>query len=305
MNQGIGRARLAIPRVNQNPQPRIGRTQPVLRQQSGVAPAKPVARIGVSPAKPLTTAQPSNTVQPATAAPPTQPVDPFQTAAQAPTAYGSHFQIPAYTPQAGQPDPRDATYWTNVSKLRFEDEQKYGENLREQSMADSAYSDALQTAIRNRALQERTLGEEAIKGNLGASGWLDRNEGLQRAAYTQERSQASLTKSQEDQARLAAREALEQGFGIDAAGELAAAAGRYAAGSAGASKEEEPEAAPSTSSAKSGKSGGKSGGKGRSGGGGNNQKGTGGSARGNGGTTAPPPKPNPTKAALGKARKAR
>lgn len=208
------KARLSIPRVAQNPRP-VGHTY------SGLANAVAAK----TPA--TTTAQPSNAATPTTQS---EATDPFKAAPSTPQARGL-FDIPSYTPQAGQPDPRDATYWQNISKLKFEDEQKYSEFGREQTRADTDYADAVQTAIRNRGLQQRGLGEDAIRGNLGSSGWLNRTEGQQTATYTQERAHAQLNKSEEDQARAAARTALLEGWGIDAAAELAAAGGRYAEGS--------------------------------------------------------------------------
>ena len=222
--------------------PRVQRAKPVpMGAPPAVAPAKAVS-------------QPSNAAPPA----PTQPTDPFKEASASGTtdttpAKPGEFRIPAYTPAPGQPDPRDATYWANVSKIKFNDEQAYAKSLQDQQESDTAYNDALQTAIRNRALQARQLGEQAIKGNLGASGWLDRNEAEQTSAYTQARSTAALTKEQEDQARAAARSALEQGFGIDVAAELAEAGHRYGENAGKEAETAEPEAPPSTGTTGSGK----------------------------------------------------
>ena len=230
----------------------------------GVPGVQPAKAVGV-PAKPV--APPAPPV--ATQTEPIQPGNPFQMAKQyatenptglvargtklaeegfgqrehaQPATKPGEFRIPSYTPAPGQPDPRDATYWANVSKLQFNAQQEYGKSLQDQQESDTAYNDALQTAIRNRALQARQLGEQAIKGNLGASGWLDRNEAEQTTAYTQARSTAALSKEQEDQARLAARSALEQGFGIDVAAELAEAGSRYGENANKEAETAEPEA---------------------------------------------------------------
>lgn len=302
MRAALG-ARLAKPKTGIGPA-RIAR------------PAKP--KIGIGPAKALTPppaatpattpAAPGNAAAPA-APPQSAPVDPFKQAAESQSA-GSLFQIPSYTPQAGEADPRDATYWANLSKLVSTDQQAYAGDLREQTEADSAYNSALQQAIQGRAVQERQLGESALKANLTASGWHDRTEAEQTRDYTQSRANAALTKEQQDQARAAARSALLEGFGIDAASELAAAASRYA----GIQREEAGkgpgEPSPEPSPSPSGKGGGKGGGKGagKAGGGkGGGGKGKGGKGIGNGGTTAPRSAAphNPYKAALGKARKAR
>lgn len=222
---GVGASRrLGIPRVDPNPRPPNERRAAVARRIA-VRPIRPaVAPAQVAnPRKPPTV--PSVTTQTtATPTPANQPV----TATPIPQTSTSPFHIPSYNAQAGQPDPRDATYWANLNKLLFTANQEYGQSLQEQTMADTAYQAAAQEALRNRAVQQRTLGENAIRSNLSASGWLNRNETEQTTEYTSQRAQAALTKSQEDQARLTARQALAEGFSIDAAAELAAAGARAA-----------------------------------------------------------------------------
>ncbi len=224
------KARLGVPRVQRprRPQqgPRLGQAQKPYHPRAGLA-QRVVAKASLSPSPATTPAQPSN-ASVATTVPATQstPMEPLASAPPAPKAPSSLFELPAWSGQGE--DPRDATYWANISKLKFADEQKYSEGLREQQMADTGYNDALQTAIRNRAVQQRTLGENAIRGNLGNSGWLDRNEAEDTTAYTQERGHAQLQKTEEDAARAAARNALREGFGIEAAGELGEAAARLA-----------------------------------------------------------------------------
>lgn len=229
----LARARLAIPRVNQ--QPRVNDAR------------RGAARLGAQLAKGAatkTSTLATSPSQPSNAVPSTQsaPMDPFK--ADKPAPNPDLFAPPSYTPSEGQPDPRDPTYWANLSKLIFTGRQEYAKNVAEQTTADSSYGQALQTAIQNRALQQRSLGEDAIRGNLGASGWLNRTEGQQTTQYTNDRSAASLSKSQEDQAREAARQAIVQGYGIDAAAELAAAAARYSENAANAAQNAEPEAPP-------------------------------------------------------------
>ncbi len=280
---GARRARNSIPKVNQNP--RISQARGVKHRpyQSGLARAAATKPLTMA----TTPAQASNTV-PATQS---EPTDPLKTTAGSPAASAPNpFAPPSYTPQAGQEDPRDATYWANLAKLRFTDEQEYAKGLAEQTHADTDYADAVQTAIRNRTAEQRGLGENAIRSNLGNSGWLDRNESEQTTAYTQARAHAQLTKGEEDQARAAARAALIQGYGIDAAGLLAESTTRY-----GERKEHEAENAPGEGA--SGESGGATGGGGKSAskkkGGGNK-----GGAKGTGGTPYVPPKKNAPKEAL-------
>jgi hypothetical protein len=247
MAQKLGNARLAIPKVNKNPGIAVKRA---IGGVGKVATTKPVATVTHTLA--TTPSQPSNTV-PATQS---TPVDPMANApvpgTPAPTGL---FDLPAYAPPPGQADPRDASYWANLAKLKFSDEQEYSKGLRAQTRADTDYGDALQTAIRNRAVQQRSLGEDAIRGNLSASGWLDRNESEQTTAYTQDRAHAAKNKEEEDQARTAARNAILQSFGLDAGGLLAEAGDRYAQ-----RKREEAEAIEAAPSGGEGAGGGASGG---------------------------------------------
>jgi hypothetical protein len=312
---GIGgqrNSRLGVPRINQN--------QPHLRAglAKRIAVSRPTYRTGLASRAPAAPTPAAVSTVPPTQSTPTDPLKttqgnvngkeqipgqpagptPAPTAPPAPAAPPSAnpFAPPAYTGVG--PDPRDATYWQNLSKLEFNDTTQYAKELAEQTVADTGYSSALQQAIQARSGQERELGESAIRGNLGASGWLDRTQGEQVRDYTQQRASASLTKEQEDAARLAARNALKEGYGIDAAGLLGEAAGRYAAGQEGAAETGEPESSPAAAgggaASKAGKGGNKGGGK---------NKGGGSHAKGSGGTTAP--KGSPYKSALSKARKAK
>lgn len=220
------KARLSIPRFQRprHPQaPRLGQRKPVYHQHAGLA-QRVVAKATPSPA--TTPAQPSNAAAPSIPATQSTPTDPLANTSPAPKAPGGLFDLPSYS-GPGE-DPRDAQYWANLAKLRFGAEQKYSEGLREQQMADTGYNDALQTAIRNRSQQQRGLGESAIRSNLSSSGWLDRSEAEDTTAYTQERSHAQLQKTEEDAAREAARKAVREGYSLDAASELAEAAGRLA-----------------------------------------------------------------------------
>src|ERR1700758_4394253 len=126
MATGLGRARLAIPRINQNPRPpRLGQAQ-ALRSRIGLGKGHPAPDPGhIAPAKPAgapATAQPSNTVAASTPGS-TSGAATVAPAPPAPTPSNDPFAIPSYTPANGQPDPRDATYWSNLAKLRFQDQQ--------------------------------------------------------------------------------------------------------------------------------------------------------------------------------------
>jgi hypothetical protein len=230
MATGLGRARLAIPRVNTDPRPpKLGQAQ-AIRSRIGLGKGRPAPGPGIAPAKPVstTTAQPTNTVAASTPGS-TAAAATAAPAAPSPPPSNDLFAIPSYTPGQGEADPRDAAYWSNLAKLRFQDQQEYAKNLASESQGNAAYAFAKQEAIRNRAIQERQLGENAIKGNLSASGWLNRTQGEQETTYTSQRAAADLSHEQELHAFQAARNALQEGFGIEAASLLAEAAGRLSA----------------------------------------------------------------------------
>jgi hypothetical protein len=300
-----GNARLGIPKINPSPRPPGIKT--ALANHIAAKPRQPRIGVGNNVAAPkgLQQGLAGNTVvTPAPAAPAptapatvpatqTTPTDPFQSVVN-PTG---HFQVPTWTPQKpGEADPRDSTYWEHVTKLQGVDNPKYAEIEQAKTASDANYAQATQEAIHNHVLQERALGLSSISGGLESSGWLDRNQANQTTAYTNERSNASLTKSQEDQAFTTAIGALEEGWGIETAAELAAAGGRYTEHQGKEAGEGAPEgsAAPpgaATPPASNNKN--------------NNNKNN--KGNGSGGTSAPKadaPK-NHFKIALGKARKAK
>lgn len=258
---GPSRARLAIPRVQQNPKP------PVLRNGGLTAPKSAAPKGPVAPHKPGPTvisqglqnrraSQPSAAFKQAannisntnfSGVTPVGSTPGSTSAAAAAPAAGPEelFKIPSWTPSSpGEADPRDSSYWANVAKLKFTDEQAYQKTLGEESASNSGYNLALQQAIRGRGVQERELGENAIKGNLGASGWLGRNQAEQSTTYAEERGAAARGHEGEQQAFVAARKALQQGFGIEAAQELAEAAGRRAELAGEETESGAPEVAP-------------------------------------------------------------
>jgi hypothetical protein len=225
-------SRLGVPHLNRN--------QPHLKAglANRIAAPKPPRPVGA--AQPLHTPQAQTPTVPQTQSTPTDPLK-AAAAPSAPPAPAPAATDPfAISPSSGPDDPRDATYWQNVTKLQFNDRNEYAKDLADQTTADSSYSAALQQAIQARATQERSLGESAIRGNLGSSGWLNRTQGEQVRDYTQERANASLSKSQEDAARLAARTALVQGFSLEEAQERAEAASRRAGSAVGEAETAEP-----------------------------------------------------------------
>jgi hypothetical protein len=113
-----------------------------------------------------------------------------------------------------------------MSKLVFNSNTDYARNLAEQSASDTNFGQATKEAIQGRVIEQRKLGENLMGSGLSASGYHDRTEGEQVQNYSNARATAQLTKNQEDQARLAIREALRSGFDIDAAAALGEAVGR-------------------------------------------------------------------------------
>lgn len=296
---GLGRARLGIPRINQNPRPPHLEAARIARPNFGISRGQGLhtprtLRVQVGPpAAPHPTAQPSNSVAAtpgstsgASTSTPSLPV------VKVPTQPKETFPEPIWSPaKAGENDPRDPTYWENLSKLRYTDQQEYNKIGEEAAKENAGYNAAKQEAIRNRAVQERQLGETAIKANLGASGWLNRTQGEQATVYTSARAKADLTQKEQVEAFNRARKALEEGFSVEAAGLLAEGGERLAKreGEEAAKGAPEAPAAPAAPAAPSGSKGGK----GKGGGGGK------GHGIGNGGTTAPAPANyNPTRAAI-------
>lgn len=235
---GIARNKLSIPKVNQNPRPPrlanriVARNQPAKALGGG----KPkglgttytaggpgmIVRPSAAPAA-TSTAQASNAAPAVPGSTSSAAVVPAAT----PPPSSERFAIPTWNPTtAGEQDPRDASYWANLAKLRFNDEQEYRQNEEGEAKENSDYNYALQQAIQNRHVQERQLGEGAIRGNLSASGWLNRTQAEQEGAYTSDRSHALFSHEHELHAFNAAKKALEEGFGIDAATQLAEAVGR-------------------------------------------------------------------------------
>lgn len=217
-------ARLSVPRINARPRVGLGQAQRV-QGPPRMGLAQHMVASKAAAASPVQSVAPvQSTTIPATQSTPVDPLSSTTPPPRTPNQPRPLFEIPKI--EGFTPDP---TYYRELTKLKFADEQKYAEGLAEQQHADTEYNDALQTAIRNRALQQRGLGENAIRANLGNSGWLDRSEAEDTTAYTQERAHAQLSKQEADAARTAAQNALRQGYGIEAASLLAEAAARYTA----------------------------------------------------------------------------
>ncbi|MBS1863003.1 MAG: hypothetical protein JSS68_14980 [Actinobacteria bacterium] len=314
MALGTNIARLGIPHVNQNPQSKlkvaIGNrvavkppTEPNgLQRPKGFNQAWSTFKQTPTYSIPAQTqAQNSGSTSAQSAA--TATTTPTQSGLTAATTPTSPFQIPKFE---GPNDPRDATYWENLSKLIASDQTKYGVLTQEQTNADAAFKLGAEQAAQNRQGQERKLGLSTLTTGLIDSGYHDRTDAEQAKTYTNERSAAELTKSQEDLARAATRQALVEGYGTEAAALLGEAAVRYGEGRESEAEKSPPEATSSGAKSGGSKGGSKSSTSGKSSG----SK----STTNNGGTTYNPKGVNavynnkpvtPVKAALGKSKKAR
>jgi hypothetical protein len=138
------------------------------------------------------------------------------------------FEIPSFTPQKGQADPRDQTYYTNVARLLAAARQGYSTSLLQQSYADTDYGRARQNLVLQNQQDQRSLAGQALTSGLSASGYLNRATTEQAGQYLLRQGDLSTTKTRYDTASEAARAALEQGFPLDVASEYAQAAERYA-----------------------------------------------------------------------------
>jgi hypothetical protein len=138
------------------------------------------------------------------------------------------FEIPSFTPQKGQADPRDQTYYTNVARLLAAARQGYSTSLLQQSYADTDYGRARQNLVLQNQQDQRSLAGQALTSGLSSSGYLNRSTTEQAGQYLLRQGDLSTTKTRSDQAAEAGRAALEQGFPLDVASEYAQAAERFA-----------------------------------------------------------------------------
>lgn len=139
------------------------------------------------------------------------------------------FKSTSYTPSQGQPDPRGPDYWDNLGKLKFQAQQKYGSELRDQSYADINYGAERDQMLTQRARRERDLAESMIGSGLAYSGYHDRSQAEDAQDFVSQAGQFERDFSQSQAARKAAREAIVQGFSIDEAALLSEAVARQQA----------------------------------------------------------------------------
>jgi hypothetical protein len=141
---------------------------------------------------------------------------------------GDAMKLSSYTPSAGQPDPRDATYWDNVNKLMFQAQQGYGQGLQQQAYSDINWGATQQNEETQRQRNERQLAESMISRGLVTSGYHNTGQAQAAQDFTSRMGELTRSKTQEDAARNAAQMAILQGFSIDEAAALAEAVARQA-----------------------------------------------------------------------------
>lgn len=185
-------------------------------QPAGEAPKPTTQQTAPVPAQPATPAAPS--APSATPAPPA-----------APTVPTDLFKPTSYTPSAGQPDPRDATYWENINKLMFSAQTEYAQHLQAQQYSDIKWAATQQTELTNRQRAERALAEQMMGKGLSYSGYSNRSQAERQTDWLAHMGELTRSKQAEDAARQAAEMAIIQGWSIDEAAALAEAVARQAA----------------------------------------------------------------------------
>ena len=98
----------------------------------------------------------------------------MQTATQIRNNPTAALSFSSFTPKPGEADPRDATYWSNVSNLLFNTQRQQSEGLLAQQRSTLDYQRGLGDMQTDRGREQRGLAEEAMRGGLANSGWLNR-----------------------------------------------------------------------------------------------------------------------------------
>lgn len=229
------RSRNSIPKVNQNPRPPGEHRRAVLRQYGiprSVIDQMPKSYRGsltqkihkIEDRKANAMGSPVKPYQPTGSLDPTQLQQQFSQT----TNPADLFKFSSYTPQQGETDPRDAEYWSNVTKLLSTAQQGYNSDLLQQQYSDTDYATATQDLQRQQGIDQRSLAENAMRKGLGLSGYLDRGTAEQTTEYLRGFEDLGTNKQRQDIAAETARNAILQGFSVDEAGALAEAAARQA-----------------------------------------------------------------------------
>jgi hypothetical protein len=141
---------------------------------------------------------------------------------------GTTAPTSSYKPETGRPDPRDAQYWNDVTKLYFD---------RNQQLNTMNYEDTLRSVDYN--TQKSDLAREeprarlankvaaSRQGNLYSSTY-DYGQALTQEDYLRRNTDTQRSYERENTARAMMRNALENGYTINEAAALAAAADRKA-----------------------------------------------------------------------------
>lgn len=202
---------------------RIGgaRVKPASGRAFKLKPAKSRAGLplapGINPRKRAPSAPPAPSFGKATF---TKPKAPKMAAPKTTSSTGATSQKPA------APDPRDATYWTQLAQLKFQRDQEAARLTQEQSYADADFAEALRRRVGQFGEQKTEIKQVANQQGLFESGQLGKRLGAAQTAYDRANFDAQTAHDRESAARAAAREALAAGYTLDEAAAMAEAADR-------------------------------------------------------------------------------
>lgn len=157
---------------------------------------------------------------------PAKPPAPKPPAAPSPAAPVSQPQaVQTYEQSPGELSP-DAEYYTGAAQREFQRQQNLAANQAQGSTNVQTRDRALQQMGVQQPLDERQTQVNANRSGLYYSTTLGNQLGALAATYAQRRTQAQQSYDAAEQARVAARTAIEQGYSLDDAAARAAAADR-------------------------------------------------------------------------------
>lgn len=141
-------------------------------------------------------------------------------------APGGAAPPPSAAPPAQPQDPRDSTYFSTVAKLDFQKANALNKLNTQESTQRQDLTTALQRMSAQRPADELKITQGANNAGLFYSGQLGKQMGDYANKYEQNVSDRNLSFDRSQAARVAARQAIEQGYTIDQAAALAAATER-------------------------------------------------------------------------------
>ncbi len=146
----------------------------------------------------------------------------------APTSQAAAMNYSSYNPASGQPDPRDAEYWSNLAKLQATAQQDFAGQQLEQSQADIEYNTNLSRAGEQRRRGVRDTAESLIGTGLLRSGSHNRRQNEDTIDYSNQLADWGREKSNDDTRRKAYMDSILANLGIEENALYAGATGRFA-----------------------------------------------------------------------------